>query len=194
MAFVPTISNEETASLEAVSYDGPTYVITDVRSLEKACEFLSSQKVLGFDTESRPSFTPGSHNRIALLQLYGGGKCFLIRLNKVPLIRQLQAILKDENIKKIGLDVKGDISELNTLRRFKPGGFIDLQSIVGAYGIQELGLRKISAIVLGKRVSKAQRLSNWSANRLTEQQITYAATDAWVCVKIYDALLASGKE
>lgn len=188
MTYRATISNEETSVLEAAEFTGPITVINTVKALEKACEFLSRQTILGFDTESRPAFQPGQHNQISLLQLYGGGRCFLIRLNKVPMIRALQSILKSDSIQKVGLDVKGDISELNTLRHFKPGGFIDLQSIVRNYGIEELGLRKISAIVLGKRISKAQRLSNWSAKELTDQQIRYAATDAWVCLHIYQTL------
>ena len=94
----------------------------------------------------------------------------------------------NEKIAKIGADVRNDISALNKLRHFTPRGFIDLQSEVAKYGIEDKSLRKISGIVLGKRVSKAQRLSNWAANKLTQQQQMYAATDAWVCIEIYNKL------
>ena len=97
-------------------------------------------------------------------------------------------ILASEKILKIGADVRNDISGLNKLRKFTARGFIDLQSEVTKYGIEDKSLRKISGIVLGKRVSKAQRLSNWAAKQLTPQQQMYAATDAWVCIEIYKHL------
>lgn len=191
MAFVPTISNEEVSALPAVQYTGEIVVVETPQSLAEACAHLSKQSIIGFDTETRPSFTSGVTNKVALLQLYGGGKCFLIRLNRVQMSKQLTDILHDPNIAKIGAAVKNDIAVLNALRRFTAQGFIDLQNIVEQYGINDKSLRKISGIVLGQKVSKAQRLSNWEAKTLTPQQQLYAATDAWVCVEIYKALLAS---
>ena len=57
-----------------------------------------------------------------------------------------------------------------------------------SWGVEEKSLRKMSALTLGERVSKAQRLSNWEAGTLTPQQQQYAATDAWVCARIYEVL------
>lgn len=191
MAFVQSISNEQVTALPAVQFDGEIVVVDTPQSLAQACAHLAKQSVLGFDTETRPSFTAGVTNKVALLQLYGGGKCFLIRLNRVQMSKQLTDILHNPNIAKIGAAVRNDILGLNQLRHFAAGGFVDLQEIVGNYGIEDKSLRKISAIVLGKKVSKAQRLSNWEAKTLTPQQQLYAATDAWVCVEIYNHLLAT---
>ena len=189
MAFRESISNEEVAALEAVQFEGEIVVVSTPQSLEQACQHLAEQQIIGFDTETRPSFTSGVTNKVALLQLYGGGKCFLIRLNHLPLSKELTAILHNPAIIKVGAAVKNDIVGLNKLRHFTAGGFIDLQDIVENYGIKDKSLRKISGIVLGKKVSKAQRLSNWEAKSLTPQQQLYAATDAWVCVEIYKSLL-----
>jgi ribonuclease D len=109
-------------------------------------------------------------------------------LNKLPLVREILAILSNEAIKKIGADVRNDIAALNKLRHFTPRGFVDLQNEMPKYGIEDKSLRKMSGIVLGKRVSKAQRLSNWEAKQFTPQQQLYAATDAWVCIEIYKHL------
>lgn len=190
MTFIETISNEQVAALPAIQYNGEIVVVETPQALTEACEHLSKQRILGFDTETRPSFTAGVTNKVALLQLYGGGKCFLIRLNRVQMSKQLTAILHNPKILKIGAAVRNDILGLNALRHFTAGGFIDLQEIVGKYGIADKSLRKISGIVLGKKVSKAQRLSNWEAKTLTPQQQLYAATDAWVCVEIYQHLLS----
>ena len=191
MAFIESISNEDVTALPAVQYEGEIVVVESPQALSEACDHLAQQSIIGFDTETRPSFTAGVVNKVALLQLYGGGKCFLIRLNRVQMSKALTDILHNPEILKIGAAVKNDIVGLNKLRHFTAGGFVDLQDIVEKYNIKDKSLRKISGIVLGKKVSKAQRLSNWEAKLLTPQQQIYAATDAWVCVEIYKALLNS---
>ena len=191
MAFIESISNEDVTALPAVQYEGEIVVVDTPQTLSEACDHLAQQSIIGFDTETRPSFTAGVVNKVALLQLYGGGKCFLIRLNKVQMSKSLTDILHNPNILKIGAAVKNDILGLNKLRHFTAGGVVDLQDIVEKYNIKDKSLRKISGIVLGRKVSKAQRLSNWEAKLLTPQQQIYAATDAWVCVEIYKALLNS---
>lgn len=191
--FASTISNEDVAQLEPVRFDGEIVVVDTVRDLLRACEVLSAQKIIGFDTETRPSFTSGMVNKVALLQLSTDDVCFLIRLNKVPLDKALIAILQSENIAKVGAAVQNDIAALNALRRFKARGFIDLQNEVGRFGIEDRSLRKLSGIIIGKKVSKAQRLSNWEAQTLTPQQQQYAATDAWVCIELLRRLQAAEK-
>lgn len=191
--FASTISNEDVAQLEPVRFDGEIVVVETVRDLLRACEVLSAQKVIGFDTETRPSFTAGMTNKVALLQLSTDKVCFLIRLNKVPLDKAIIAILHNESIKKVGAAVQNDILGLNALRRFKARGFIDLQDEVARFGIEDRSLRKLSGIIIGKKVSKAQRLSNWEAQTLTPQQQQYAATDAWVCIEILRRLQAEEK-
>ena len=118
---------------------------------------------------------------------------FLCRLCKIPLDKAIVKILENKEILKIGADVKGDLRALHNIRHFQEAGFVDLQELAGEWGIEEKSLRKLSAIVLGQRVSKAQRLSNWEAAQLTDKQQFYAATDAWVCTRIYDRLLHTPK-
>ena len=193
-SFASTISNEDVAQLEPVRFDGRIVVVETVRDLLRACGVLSAQKIIGFDTETRPSFTSGMMNKVALLQLSTDDVCFLIRLNKVPLDKALIAILQNENIAKVGAAVQNDIAALNALRRFKARGFIDLQNEVGRFGIEDRSLRKLSGIIIGKKVSKAQRLSNWEAQTLTPQQQQYAATDAWVCIELLRRLQAAERK
>jgi ribonuclease D len=191
--FAPTITNEQTAALPAVRFEGEVQIVDTEQALIEACEYLSQHSVIGFDTETRPSFKAGVTNRVALIQLSTSERCYLIRLCRMKLGRELQRLLENPNIKKVGADVAGDIRSLTQLRHIRAAGFIDLQTIAPQWGIEEKSLRKLSAIVLGKRVSKAQRLSNWEAAQFTEQQISYAATDAWVCLEILAALEATPK-
>ena len=192
--FIDKISNEQTALLPAVEFRGEIRIVEHERDIAAACKTLAEQPVIGFDTETRPSFRPGVTFRVSLLQLSTPTVCYLFRLNKIPLAKPILQLLEDRRILKIGADVAGDIRSLLALRRFRPGGFVDLQQLAPDWGIEEKSLRKLSAIVLGKRVSKAQRLSNWEAATLTDKQQLYAATDAWVCTRIYEQLLRTPKK
>ncbi len=192
--FTDKISNEETAALPAIEFKGEIRIIEHERDIVPACKFLMKQAVVGFDTETRPSFRPGISYRVSLLQLSTPQLCFLFRLNKIPLAKPILQLLEDRRILKIGADVAGDLRSLRQIRHFRDGGFVDLQGIAPEWGIGEKSLRKLSAIVLGRRVSKAQRLSNWEAATLTDKQQLYAATDAWVCTRIYEQLLRTPKK
>lgn len=186
--FTDKISNEQTALLPAVEFRGEIRIVEHERDIAPACKYLMQQAVVGFDTETRPSFRAGVMYRVSLLQLSSAERCYLFRLNKIPLAKPILQLLESRQVLKIGADVAGDLRSLRQIRHFRDGGFVDLQTIAPDWGIEEKSLRKLSAIVLGKRVSKAQRLSNWEATTLTDKQRLYAATDAWVCTRIYDRL------
>jgi len=192
--FIDKISNEQTALLPAVEFRGEIRIVEHERDIAAACKTLAEQPVIGFDTETRPSFRPGVTFRVSLLQLSTPTVFSLSRLNKIPLAKPILQLLEDRRVLKIGADVAGALRSLRQIRHFRDGGFVDLQGIAPEWGIGEKSLRKLSAIVLGRRVSKAQRLSNWEAATLTDKQQLYAATDAWVCTRIYEQLLRTPKK
>ena len=188
--YISNISTEELQELEYASFPGKICVVDSVGTeFKKAVNYIRSQKIIGFDTETRPSFRPGVTFRVSLLQLSTPTVCYLFRLNKIPLAKPIIQLFENRQLLKIGADVAGDLRSLRQIRHFRDAGFIDLQAIAPQWGIGEKSLRKLSAIVLGQRVSKAQRLSNWEAATLTDKQQLYAATDAWVCIRIYEQLL-----
>ena len=191
--FIDKISNEQTALLPAIEFRGEIRIVEDERDIAAACKYLAEQPVIGFDTETRPSFRPGVTFRVSLLQLSSPEVCYLFRLNRIPLDKAILQLFENKRLLKVGADVAGDLRSLRQIRHFRDAGFIDLQAIAPEWGIAEKSLRKLSAIVLGQRVSKAQRLSNWEAATLTDKQQLYAATDAWVCTRIYDRLLRTPK-
>jgi ribonuclease D len=143
------------------------------------------QQVLGYDTESQPSFVKGNHHGVSLLQLSTSDRAFLIRVDKIGIPKPLISVLQSPDILKVGAAISDDISGLQRIQRFKPQGFIDLQKIMESYGILDKALKKMAAIVLRIRISKSQQTSNWGAKRYTRDQMLYAATDAWVCREIY---------
>lgn len=174
-------------------FPGVVEIIDTAEKAAAACAYLGGLDAVGFDTETRPSFKAGVTNRTALLQISSRERCFLFRLSCMKLGRDVTRILENPAIAKIGAAVRDDIKGLQRLRPFRPQGFIDLQSIACEWGIEEKSVRKLAGIVLGSSVSKAQRLSNWEATTLTAAQVSYAATDAWVCLRIYDTLMSEPK-
>lgn len=189
MAFQANIDNDSVAMLPAARFPGRIVVVDNDDMVDAACEDLQRYERIGFDTETRPSFRAGVSYKVSLLQLSTPDTCYLFRLCKIRLSNRILKILGSRRILKVGADVSGDIRQLRELREFNADGFVDLQHEASRWGIEEKSLRKLSAIVLGERVSKAQRLSNWEATALTEQQQDYAATDAWVSLKLLEELL-----
>lgn len=186
--FIHHISKELVNVMPLAQFDGETLIIDHPEQVPEAVAFLNSCTILGIDTESRPSFTRGIHYPTALVQIAAADRCYLFRLNKIGFPPSLAAILSNARICKVGLAFKDDLAGLRRLHDFKPQNCVDLQSLVSKYGILDLGLQKIFAIIFGKKISKSQQLTNWEADVLTPEQARYAATDAWATLRIYEAL------
>lgn len=190
-----TIPVEEIEKMELVSFQGPITVIEETGpEFDKAVAYLRRQKILGFDTESRPVFSADQpHYGVSLLQLSGATKAYLFRIKKCGMPKSLCRLLSTPSIVKVGAAVHDDLRGLKRLHGFEPGGFVDLQKIGWEYGIRDKAVKKMAANILGIRISKTQQLSNWEAEKLSEPQQRYAATDAWVCREMYLRLLKSEK-
>ncbi len=186
--FQSTIDREELNKLPLEAFEGEIHLIDSPADVKKYLPVLRREAVLGFDTETRPAFRKGRRNVISLLQFSTQFHAFLIRIASVGLPDELIRLMEDDRILKVGAAVHDDLIELNAVRPFKAEEFLDLQKYVGAFGIGSKGLTKLAGIVLGFRISKSQQLSNWDAEVLTEAQMRYAATDAWVCYRIYKEL------
>lgn len=186
--FKKSITDEELAALPLSVFEGKIHLIEKVEELTDAINYLKQQTVLGFDTETRPTFKKGQNHQVALLQLSTADEAFLFRTNLIGLSPGLIKILATPTILKIGAAIRDDIKILQKIAPFKPGGFVELQEMVKEFGIENFSLKKLAAIVCGLRISKSQRLTNWEAPVLTEQQQIYAATDAWISYQIYIGL------
>ena len=184
-----TITKAEIAQMPIVQFPGRIFVIYTETDAEKAVAYLKSQQIVGVDTETRPSFKRGRSHKVALLQIATADTCFLFRLNQIGLPAILQDFLMGDTLK-IGLSLKDDFMMLSRRKEVhaEEGNWIELQDYVGRFGIEDRSLQKIFANLFGKKISKAQRLSNWEAESLSDSQINYAATDAWACVEIYNCL------
>ncbi|MBP3409177.1 MAG: 3'-5' exonuclease domain-containing protein 2 [Bacteroidaceae bacterium] len=186
--FRAKIEKSEISTMPTASFSGRIITIDTVAEADKAVKALSGERLLGIDTETRPSFRKGMQYEVSLIQLSTADTCFLIRLNRTGMPDSLVSLLENKNIIKIGLSLHDDYQSLCRRRKFKAGGFLDLQQHVTRYGIEEKSLQKIFAIIFGQRISKSQQLTNWENDVLTDKQKLYAATDAWACLEIYNRL------
>ena len=192
MAFLQHIATEQIEKLPMAEFHGEiTVVEREDQVFRKAIKTLREAKVIGFDTETKPCFVARApKNHIALLQLSTEDNAYIFRLQQLGLPKELVSILTDPSIIKVGAAVRDDIHGLNWYSNFEAGGFADLQTIAEKFGIEEKSVRKMSAIILGIRVSKSQQLSNWESSKLSDAQLKYAAIDAWVCRQMYLKLMS----
>lgn len=183
-----TISKEEMADMPTVQFSGKITVADTIEGGREAIEELSGSTIVGFDTETKPSFQKGQVHKVALIQISTADHSYLFRVCRTGFFPELKNFLESDKVKKIGLSVKDDYKVLARLESFNPKGFVDLQGEVESFGIGAGSLQKIYAIIFGERISKSQRLTNWEAPMLTPSQCHYAAVDAWACLRIYETL------
>lgn len=178
----------ELQNLPLAAFRGRIIVILTETAAEKAVDYLLTADILGVDTETKPAFKRGQHHHVALLQVSTRDTCFLFRLNNIGLCPAVVRLLEDTTVPKVGLSWHDDLRMLQRRKAFTPGYFIELQKMVGSVGIEDLALQKVYANLFGLKMSKRQRLTNWEADVLNDQQKQYAALDAQACIEIYEEL------
>lgn len=183
-----TISHDEINALPLKAFMGETHLITKTSQLHKAFAEIQAHEVVGFDTETKPAFVKGQVFKVALLQLAIPDKVFLIRLNMTGLTEDITRFFENEKVIKAGVGLRDDIKTLHRLGKFTPGGFAELSTMARETGLEVESVKKLTALLLGFRISKGAQTSNWEAEQLNERQLAYAATDAWVCLEIYRKL------
>lgn len=184
-AYQTHMTSEEINVLPLVRYEGPITLIRTQGELFQALPALRSEPILGFDTETRPTFRKGRVNRPSLIQLATANQVYLVQLSWLPFGRELASIFSSPRQLKVGVGIDEDMRELARIFPFTPAGHIDLGSIARRHELWSQGLRPLSANFFGERISKGPQCSNWSLRNLTQRQLVYAATDAWIGRRLF---------
>lgn len=194
MSFQHKIDSLEVEEMDLANFSGEIQVISNPgKDFDAAIEHLTNAKYIGFDTETKPCFIAKvPRNKMAILQLSSYTNAYIFRLQQLGVPKQLADLMSNPFVLKVGAAVHDDIRGLQSYSYFTPRGFIDLQKLAGEFGIEEKSVRKMSAIILSRKVSKSQQLSNWESAELSSAQLKYAATDAWICLKMFDVLKQEG--
>ncbi|MGI9543976.1 MAG: 3'-5' exonuclease [Cyclobacteriaceae bacterium] len=190
--FVKKILKQEVNQLPLQGYEGTIEVVEKSFEIQPAIKEIIAHPALGFDTETKPVFRKGVYHSVALMQVAIPEKVFLFRLNKIGFPTALRSLFEGQKLKKVGISIRDDLKDLQKLAPYQPQQVIELNQVAKDLGVQNEGARNLTAIFLGFRISKSQQTTNWERDQLTEQQLRYAATDAWVCLEIYQKLLYQG--
>ena len=193
MAFKKYVSKDEIKNYSVEKFNGKISIIDKKKDLLDAYLFLKKQKIIGFDTESRPTFKKGVSSNVSLIQFSTKNEVFLFRINIIGFDDKLIDLINDKKIKKIGIAIFDDIKSLQKIKEFESNSVIDLNKLALNLGFESIGAVKLSILILGFSISKSARLSNWEKKDLTTSQIEYAATDAWICNMIYKKLINEGE-
>ena len=183
-----TMNNSNKPVFPRIQFPGKIHLITNNHELTAAVPALKAATELGFDTETRASFKVGEVYKVALLQLATETDAFLIRLHGITIFEEIKFIFEDTNTVKVGAALRDDLKGLQKLFPFAPKNFIELQTLAKAKGLQNIGLRGMTEEVLQSSLSKRAKISNWEQPTLTDEQIIYAATDAWIGLKLYKTI------
>jgi len=190
--FASTISKEEINNLDLERYEGKIFLITKIEQLTSVFAKINEYSLVGFDTETKPTFRKGEVNEVAMIQIAIPKAVYLIRINYTGITDEILSFLENQSIVKVGVALRDDLKDIKRLRKFTPKGFVELNKLVKDIGIESNGLRKLTAIILGFRISKNAQVSNWEAEKLSQKQLQYAATDAWVCLEMHNELQKKG--
>ena len=183
-----TISNEAINELPLGAFTGKIVVVGGASEVPAAFEEINQYNRVGFDTETKPVFVRGHHNKVAILQIATPEKAFVIRLKETGMTNEIKIFLQNPQIEKVGVAIRDDIKALQLIKKYNPAGFVELTTLTRAAGYEVESVKKLTALFLGFRISKGAQTSNWEAAQLDAKQITYAATDAWVCLRIYELI------
>lgn len=186
--FASNITKEDINLLPLDKYEGSVLMIDQEEQLKMAFDRINQAEYVGFDTETKPVFVKGETNEVSLLQIALKDVVFLIRIHLTGLKPAIIDFFENDKIMKLGVGLRDDLIFLRRIHEFEPRGFIELNEMVNTLNIEANGLRKLTAIILGFRISKNAQVSNWESPQLNEKQVIYAATDAWVCLEMYKKL------
>ena len=179
------LSKNEINALPLIQYDGDIEILTSKDNIQAAINDLKNYDLIGFDTETKPTFVKGPLNPPSIMQLACDDKVYIFQFDNDEIFKQLSLILSNKNITKCGVSVDRDLIELMYLSPFDPISFVDLGNVARENEIPHHGLRGLVAMFLKHRISKGSQTSDWSKISLTDSQISYAATDAWVSLELF---------
>jgi ribonuclease D len=183
--FLRAISPEAINALAIRRYEGEVRLVTTPADLERAAADFAVERVVGFDTETRPAFRAGERYPPALVQVACARAVYLFQLARLDCSAVLAALLGQAATVKAGVGLGDDLRQLRELFAFTPAAIVDLGALARRHGVERSSVRALAALFLGIRIPKGTKTSNWAARRLSPAQIAYAATDAWACRELY---------
>jgi ribonuclease D len=182
---VRSITREDLANLPIRRYEGVVSLVETLKDLEQARADIRQERIVGLDTETRPSFSKGESHLPCLVQAATARAVYLFQLSRLDVFPALAELLAKPEIVKTGVGLAYDLQRLKLVFPFTVESALDLGVVARRRGLGQTGVRNLAGMFLGFRIPKGNRTSNWAAPRLSPAQVAYAATDAWACRELY---------
>ncbi len=186
------ISREDMADLPICRYEGEVCLVTTPQDVARAAADIRQESVVGFDTETRPAFRKGESYLPCLVQAATARAVYLFQLREPGVFPVIAELLEDARVVKTGVALAEDLRTLKRVFPFAEQNILDLGVVARRSGLRQTGVRNLAGMFLGIRIPKGTKTSNWAALHLSAAQITYAATDAWVCRELYRCFVERG--
>lgn len=180
-----TVSRDEINALPIRLYDGEVHVVASEHELAPALADILQEPVVGFDTETRPSFRVGESYPPSLAQVATARAVYLFQVRHKAIAAAVAQMLATEHVVKAGIGLADDLKALKKVIQFTEKSIVDLGAVATRHGLKQTGVRNLTGLLLGFRIPKGTKTSNWARPQLTRQQVTYAATDAWACRELF---------
>ena len=183
--FLRVVSREEVNALPVARWEGDVVIVETARDYERAWENLAGEDSVGWDTETKPAFRVGESYPPSLVQAATARAVYIFPLARMDFSKVVGGLFAEPTIVKAGISVADDLKKLKEVFHFEETSVLDLGHVAKRHGMKQTGLRNLAGVFLGVRITKGAKTTNWAAARLTSQQISYAATDAWACRELY---------
>ena len=164
------------------------YLITSLADAEFAHASMASADVIGFDTESKPTFFKGQQSDGPhLIQLATDTQVFLFPVVHTSYTEPAKAVLESKQIMKVGFGLGDDNKRLHAKLGITPENVLDLSRLMRESRHREMGAKAAVAKYFGMKLQKSKKTStsNWAVAKLSERQMQYAADDAQVALLVY---------
>lgn len=175
-------------NLETITFTGEIHLISSESEILDALKILGNRNLVGFDTESRPAFLKGQKFPVSIIQMATSDDAFIFQLKKIGFHPEIRKFLSNPEISKIGVGVHDDIHRLKAMADFEPASFVDLSCLAKSKGLIQTGVRALAARYLGRKLVKSSQKTNWSKTDLSDRQLRYASTDAWICLSLFERI------
>jgi RNA polymerase sigma factor for flagellar operon FliA len=191
------LSTTELALYPGLALSAISLVDSAPLALEALAELMAAE-VIGFDTESKPTFLKGEVSTGPhIVQLATESRAYIFQIAQLQGSQVLKTILESPRLLKVGFGLGNDLSALKTKLDIDAANLLDLGAVLRGPGHRgTVGAKVAVAHFFGQRLQKSKKVgtSNWSNSRLNERQLLYAANDAHVALVVYRAWLSNAQE
>lgn len=170
-------------------------VISTGEGARRAYDELMQSTVVGFDTESKPTFVKGEKSTGPhVVQFSTMERAYIFMLHQAECRKVAGRLIESAALKKVGFGLSNDLTSIRNKLKVQPRSVLDVETLFSSKGHgRGVGVKVAVAIIFNRRFKKSGKAStsNWAALQLSDTQLLYAANDAYAAIKVFEELSRS---